>query len=238
VNILILGASSYIGQALARAFSLGNCIYLHGRNENRLKVVASDCCECGAVEVELHAGDFVTAPGGVFGAFRGRNIDLIIDAASSSSQVRDSAIAAADVARCIQADFTAHVAILSDCVLYRGMVPDVIFISTVLTLVQSPDRVLYSSLKRIYEVFLKRLCSEKVGMKLLIVHVGSVIPTDQVSLKARHLGERVFRAYGDDRKRVVIGLSGFLYVLLFNIQPLIFCGVTVIQRGLRRFLRR
>lgn len=56
-RILITGATSAIGAALAQAYALpGVTLYLHGRNQSKLTEVAARCRECGA-HVEMHRLD-------------------------------------------------------------------------------------------------------------------------------------------------------------------------------------
>ncbi len=48
-SVLITGASGALGAALARCYAQpGRTLILHGRDENRLGLIAAECERCGA----------------------------------------------------------------------------------------------------------------------------------------------------------------------------------------------
>ena len=99
-NILITGASSGIGEGLARAYAQhGVTLFLSGQNESRLNAVANVCRNLGAIAVPnpinvcdqtamtqwiknictTHPLDLVIANAGISGGFAGQSLDQIAD---------------------------------------------------------------------------------------------------------------------------------------------------------------
>ena len=234
--ILVLGASSYVGAALAEAFSLNNSLILAGRRVDRLRVVANQCRESGAAHVAYIEQDFSLGIGAVLQAVEGRQIDLIIDAASASSRCRDAEIESNDIPRYVSADFSSRTQMMDHILQNQDIAPAMIFISTVLTLVKSPDRVIYTALKTLYASYLTKLRNDRPEFNLLIVYVGTVIGTRNETRKPKKLASAVFKAYKSKNRKLFFGLSGIFYLALFYFQPVLFHGGTIVQRKIRSFL--
>jgi short-subunit dehydrogenase len=233
MRILVLGASSNIGSALAEAFASGNRLILAGRNADKLNLAVKLCLKAGAVEADYVSVDFRVEVALLMQAVGDKHIDLIIDAASSSSQKRDSALTANDMPDLVSIDFVSRTKIFSHLLVNQRSAPAVIFISTVLALVKSPDRQVYTALKELYGAYLRKLAETQAGFRLLVVYVGKVIPTDRVSCESRELAVSVVQAYRENRSEMIYGLSGRFLVSLYNLQPIIFRCVTHAQRRFR-----
>lgn len=234
--ILVLGASSYVGAALAKAFSLDNDLILVGRNVDRLTTALNICKASGAARVEYVEEDFCLGVNSVLQAIEGKQIDLIIDAASASSSKRDSEIASSDICHLVSADFLSKKAIVNHILHSQDAAPAMIFISTVLALVKSPGRTVYTALKGLYEIYLRKLKANHPDLTLLVVYVGTVIDTKNASNKPTELAAAVVKAFDNKREKVFYGVSGIFFLALFYFQPVIFYFVTRLQRRIRNLI--
>jgi short-subunit dehydrogenase len=232
--ILVLGASSYIGAALAEVFCLDNNLILVGRNVDRLVTAANKCKASGAAQVTYIQEDFSLGVNSILLAIEGKQVDLIIDAASASSSKRDSDIEWGEMSNLVCADFLSRTKIMDHILHSQDTAPAVIFISTVLTLVKSPGRTVYATLKGLYETYLNKLKNNRPDLHLLVVYVGTVIDAKNASNKPGQLASAVVKAFDNKRERLFFGLSGMFFLALFYIQPVIFYLVTLTQRKIRK----
>lgn len=233
MQILILGASSQVGLALTRAFASGNALWLVGRNRARLDEavqagIAAGAIRCTALEVDLVT--LGTPDAGIAGA---GPIDLIVDAASASSAFRDSEIPAASFSGLVLADAASRGSLMAALLSRQPKAPAIIFISTVLARLRSPDRLVYSALKQLLESYYRRLRAERPDLRLMVVTVGTVIDPKRPSEKPVRLAAAVRQAYDDGRSSLFFGGIGKLYLCLFYLQPLVFFAVARLQRALR-----
>lgn len=238
MHILVLGASSFVGTALAQAFSPNNTLTLVGRNVDKLATATNKCKHSGAAQVKYVEQDFCSGVNSVLQAIEGRHIDLIVDAASASASPnkRDSAIGSSDISPLVSADFLSRTQIVDHILHSQDTAPAVIFISTVLVLVKSPGRTVYTALKGLYETYLNKLRDEHSDLYLLVVYVGTVIDTKNESTKPGKLASAVVKAFDRRKRKLFYGLSGVLFLVLFYFQPVVFYGVTVAQRQIRKLL--
>jgi short-subunit dehydrogenase len=233
MQILILGASSAIGTALARSFAHGNGLLLVGRNELRLQSASSACLSAGAASVTWVSHDFRSGIRQLLEALGGRKVDLIIDAASAASGGRDASIEAGGLADMVRVDFLCRTELFEAILRGQPEAPAVIYISTVLALVRSPNRMVYSSLKQLNGIYLQKLQASNPHMRVLIVYVGKVIATKLATAEPAALAAAVREAFEARRATLLYGWSGHLFLGLFYAQPLVFFGVTRMQRWLR-----
>jgi len=233
MRVLILGASSVVGKALAEAFAPGNSLVLAGRDSDRLAAAANGCRGAGAVGVSLVSADLSCGAAPLIQAIGGLQVDLVIDAASAASRLRDAEIEASRLPGLVTADFLSKAELLEHLLATQRTAPAVILVSSVLASVKSPGRFAYSSLKRLSELYLGRVSESRAGFRLLVVRVGTVIDTEKGSDEAQRLAAAVVRAFKGNRKVLLYGLSGRLFVGLFYLQPLVFQFVSVLQRRLR-----
>jgi NADP-dependent 3-hydroxy acid dehydrogenase YdfG len=149
--------------------------------------------------------------------------DLIVNAASASSRLRDEKIAAENLGKIVATDLTAPLdvirAVLSD---RRGGRVDIVYISSFLSVVFSPDRAIYGALKRIHERALLGLAASQPEMRLMIVRVSKKIPVEWESREAVRLGAAVHEGYRVGKQMMYYGVTGRLAMTLFQIQPSLF----------------
>jgi short-subunit dehydrogenase len=240
MHILVLGASSYIGAALAEAFALNNTLILVGRKVDKLLAAARRCKNSGATQVEYVEQDFCLGVSSVLRAIAGKRVDIVIDAASASASPdkRDSEIELKEITNYVSADFLSRVDIL-DCILQgQDTAPAMIFVSTVLRFLNSPGRTIYIALKTIYETYLLKLRNKRPDFILLIVYVGTVIDSKNDTNKPKHLASAVFKAFENKKDRLIYGLSGQLLLAMSYLHPMLCHGAIVAQRKIRQFIRR
>jgi short-subunit dehydrogenase len=233
MHILVLGASSNIGTALAEAFCLDNNLIMVGRNVDRLITAADKCRASGATLVTCIEEDFSLGVSSVLRAIEGKQIDIIIDAASASSSKRDSEIEWSEISHLVSADFSSRTKIVDHILHIQDVAPTVILVSTILTLVKSPGRTVYTSLKQLYETYLKKLKGYRPDFNLLVVYVATVIDAKSLSRKQQKLASAVVKAFNSKKQRLFYGWSGMLFLILFYFQPVIFYFVTLAQRKIR-----
>ncbi|MEY3775453.1 MAG: hypothetical protein RLZZ129_2233 [Verrucomicrobiota bacterium] len=234
MQLLILGASSNIGAALARVFAPGNTLILAGRNVDRLAHTVALCKESGAADANYVEVDFQLGIAPLLTAIAGKQIDLIIDAASASSRLRDSDLSAGDITNLVSADFHNRTKLFEQVCGTAGPMPAVIFISTVLTLVKSPDRTVYTTLKTLYEAYLLKLKEGRPDFHLLVVYVGVVINREGPSKGPESLAAAVARSFQKGDDKLLYGTGGRMMVGLYYLQPLVYGMFTLAQRKVRR----
>ena len=237
MHIVVLGASSTVGAALAAAFSPGNSLVLVGRNGEKLEAAAAACRGAGALEARCVTADFSQDIGPLLSVLEGQQVDLIVDAASAASGARDADIKPGQFETYVAADVQSKIRILEHVLGRQPKAPAVVFISSVLALAKSPGRVVYTSLKQLYEVYLRRTRESRPDFRLLIVYVGTVLDTTRASKKADRLARSVTRAFDGGRRAMFFGLIGLVFLGLYFLQPILFLFVTFAQRRLRRLFR-
>lgn len=237
MNILVLGASSRIGRELAAAFSKNNHLLLVGRDLERLRQAKEQCESSGASCVNVLSQDVGSGWASVAAAATELvSVDLLINAASATSRLRDDQIDADNICSYVEVDILGPVRLMKHIL---AMQPDplhVIFVSTVLTLIKSPNRAIYSSLKLLQESFLIGMQEHERRLSALIVRVGKVIAPDGNAGEAGKLSAAVLRAFQGKKSEMLYGASGFAMVAIFYLQPLLFLLITWLQRHARKLI--
>lgn len=223
MNVLVLGASSAVGAGVAEAFSPGNRLLLTGRDASRLGRAVERCRAAGACDVSGVAWDLRKGIGELGSAARGFRPDLVINAASATSRLRDDQVAPGEMEGHLAVDLTVPLDLV------RSLLPDqvgrpfgVVFISTVLSAVRSPGREIYGSLKRVHEKALLGLSADRPDFRLLIVRVSKRIPADAESIEARKLGRAVLKGYLEGKRFMYHGVAGRLAKALYGFHPILF----------------
>lgn len=231
-TILILGATSPIGAALSEQFSKGNQIVLSGRNQARLNTIADRCAKAGAVAVRIAASDLAQTIQPIIDANSEWPIDLIIDAASGASRFRDPDVAPDAMRDIIQADVLSHLDIYQQLARLNKKHPDVVLISTVLAIVKTPEREIYSSAKRLIEIYLVKTIITS-NTRILIFRVGKLINPKQDSPQAKVMAARVLHELSAGNVTAIYGISGRILIGLNSLHPVVLNFIVRIQRGLR-----
>jgi short-subunit dehydrogenase len=234
-TILILGATSPIGAALSEQFSNGNRIVLSARNHVRLIAVADRCIKVGAIAVRIAAADLAHTIQPIIDANSEWPIDLIVDAASAASgasRVRDPDVAPDAMQGIIQADVLAHLDLYQRLAQLNRKHPDIVFISTVLAIVKTPEREIYSAVKRLVEIYLEKLATSEPAVKVLIFRIGKLIDPDRDSQSAKTMAARVQHELTAGSLTALYGMGGRVLIWLNFLHPHV---LNLIVRILRIF---
>jgi short-subunit dehydrogenase involved in D-alanine esterification of teichoic acids len=222
MNVLVLGATSVIGAHVAEAFAPGNNLLLAGRDSGRLSQAAARCRAAAASRVVETAYDLRQGMAGL-GAASAWPPDVIVNAASSTSRLRDDVIPAGDLSAAVAVDLLAPLELIRSVVGCRGSrQTHVVFISSVLAAVPSPRRVIYGSLKRMHEEALLAFARSEPGVRVLIARLAKPISPDHPSRDAARFAAAVRRSFDEGKVRMSFGLSGRLMTALFLLQPAVF----------------
>jgi NADP-dependent 3-hydroxy acid dehydrogenase YdfG len=233
MNVLVLGASSAVGAGTAESFSPGSRMLLTGRDPSRLRRASDRCRAAGAAEVVEMPWDLRRGAGDLREAAVRFRPDLVINAASASSRLRDHQINDEDMEGILSVDLSAPLGLLRALLSEGGGRPfGVVFISSICAAVRNPGREIYGTLKRLHEKTLLRLAASEPALRLLIVRVSKRIPVDGESPETARLGRAVRDGYRGGKRLLYYGPAGRLMVALFHIHPLLYATGSRMSRFL------
>ncbi len=236
MNILISGATSLIGAEIAKRFSSGNSLYLIARNSNDLAALVEtlnpNSENVSIVECDLSDGNCQTID-----LLNDQvSFDLFVSIASATSRTRDSSLDALSVRRHANVDLISPINIAMTLIKKKpeGKKLNVIFLSTVLTSLISPDRRVYSSYKTLQQEYLSRLSKDKV--KLMLVEIATFISPEKASDRTKELANQVYSGYQNGRRKVTFGFSGRVLKGIYYLHPLLYFGLIKSLRLVRKLL--
>jgi NADP-dependent 3-hydroxy acid dehydrogenase YdfG len=236
VNILVLGASSYLGAQIAMEFSPGNRLILTGRRGEPLEALASLCLARGASEARAVVNDLGAGIGPLLPASQPWPLDLIIHVACSTSRLRDHDIKWAAWQDCVLADVHHPLALVRAWLDGQpGRALTVCLVSTFLADFRSPGRVVYGALKSLHEQGLRTALAENPNLSIRIIKLGRTFSRDRATPSMAVAAKRIRSLVEESgRERVcAYGLVGKVWEALFFIQPLVFFALNKLQRSLR-----
>jgi len=231
MRIVVLGAASAIGQSLAREFAPGNRLVLCGRQAPQLESLAAQCRAAGADSVRVLVHDLHSGSASVLAALGPEPVDLCINAASATSRLRDDETSLSDLRAHAEVDLLAPLGLINALRAQSPAPPGIVYISTVLAGLPSPNRAIYGALKRLHEVALLQAAKDWPGVGIRIIRVGKVLPVDGTSSGSEQLARFVRRALQGNRTLVTWGFAGRALSLLFQFQPALFQAVMSVRRG-------
>jgi hypothetical protein len=140
------------------------------------------CSERGALQATIALGGSEQGCESIGGAIPEGGIDLLINAASATSQLRDNQIPWDKLAQHVSTDLLWPLQV-ADCIWARQPSHpfSIILVSSILALVRSPNRGVYSALKRLQEAGLRAFVSGRPGASLLVVYLGKILPTRETT---------------------------------------------------------
>jgi short-subunit dehydrogenase len=220
LNILVLGASSPIGISLSEFFSSGNNIVLSGRNISNLNVAADICRQSGAHSITVLPADLAISIKPITDINLVMPFDLIIDAASTSSSLRDGQIEPLTLSRIIESDLLSHLNIYQLISKQNCHHPNIIFISSVLSRVQTTEREIYSMMKRLIEIYLNKISITNADVRILIFQIGSVINGAESNWETKKIAKIVRQNFDKGVSLNLYGTFGRVLVMLSFIHQL------------------
>jgi short-subunit dehydrogenase involved in D-alanine esterification of teichoic acids len=232
-HILILGASSQIGQELALKFSPSNTLYLVGRNSIELDLISKKCLDNGANSAIRIIYDLSNRDESIFESTKKFHLDLIINAASATSRVEDNFFKPEFFEDYVFSDLLTPIRLAGKMSTLPEKMPDIIFISSVLSLIKSRNKEIYSALKRLQEMYLQCLFDHTNGGSLLIVRVGKRISHVNASLTAKDLANKIYQNYQLKKSFLNYGREGRIYLFLFYLQPILMQWIINLHRLIR-----
>lgn len=230
MNILIFGCSAVIGQSITNEFSKGNNLVLVGRTKSKLKEIKNKAVENGALKVRIIEYDLAKDINDLINEIKNLNINLFINLASSTSRFRDNNIKSRNLIYDTNVDLINPISIIQFLV-DQGHQIKVIFITSILSKINSPNRVIYSSLKNLQETYLKKIADhnpEKVH--LLTVIIGTQIKIIKETKKSRLLAKKIYRAFLKEEKNIFFGFYGKLLWMTYLFSPLLFKSIIHFKR--------
>ncbi len=236
MNILVLGASSELGRAFAREFAPHNTLLLTGRDGFRLAMITREAEQAGAREVHFIEHDLANGHHAVLEALQGQRIDLLINLASATSNIRDSAIQPEQIEAYTKTDLLTpvefvmallqaqHIAYTPDAPLY------VIFISSVLAMIDSPDRGIYAAYKRLQTAFLQQIAAlHRERVRFSVVTIGMRLPRHECTRHQKNIAQKVARLYSS-HNTIFYGFQGRVLLWLDRLCPWLISGVIFLSR--------
>jgi NAD(P)-dependent dehydrogenase (short-subunit alcohol dehydrogenase family) len=231
MRILVLGATSGIGWSICKKLCLANDLLLVGRDVAGLKKLAIACRIAGAASVEIYPCDLSQGCKSVLEAANRQPIDLVINVASSTSQLRDSQIEMPALRDHVEVDLLAPVELVRELLSSRrDRSLRVLMVSSVLAAVHSPEREIYGRLKALQERCFQRLEEDSALMKLQIFRIGKVIQPGQVNPDTNGVADCVANVLATGQRQRMYGASGALMVFLFHLQPLLARAIVRLRR--------
>lgn len=241
MNILIAGATSIVGQAIAMRFAPGNRVVLLSRNHGKSEKLKSRLMKQGAGSVEIvyvNLGEPALAP---LNRIQ-ENFDLFIYAACSTSQFRDHLVDVGMIEAQASVDLLAPVKITRKLMMKNRETSHqaplrVIFVSTILASIISSNRRIYASYKALTVEYLKRIRDERPDeIRLLIIHIATFISPRKRSAKADRLADAIYAAYLTEQTEYLYGFSGRLLKAIFFLQPWLVMRLLELARRIRSLL--
>lgn len=235
LNILVLGASSPIGKSLSEFFSSGNNIVLSGRNIINLNRAADICRLSGANSITVIPTDLAKSIKPLLDHNLLMPFDLIIDAACAASRFKDGQIAPNSLSYILESDLLSHLHVYQLISKQNYRHPDIIFISSVLSRVKTPDREIYSMVKRLIEIYLNGIGISNMNTRILIFQIGRVINFKDSNLETKKIAWCVKDNFVKGVSYHLYGGFGRLLVMLNFIHHLVPVLPIKIYREIRKW---
>jgi short-subunit dehydrogenase len=240
MNILIIGASSELGRAFVREFAPHNTLALTGRDAARLAMIKREAEHAGAKEARVIEHDLTRGHGLLVEALQGQKIDMLINAASATSAFRDSRIDPEQIEAHTRADLLTPVELIlallhAQPAAYSPDAPlHVIFISSVLALIHSPDRAIYAAYKQLQAAFLQRVTDLHHGqVRLTVVTVGTRVPRHEYTRHHRRIAQKAARRHLT-HDAIFYGFQGRVLLWLYRLCPWMISGMIALSRLLAK----
>ena len=236
MNILVLGASSNIGYNITTIFCKNNCMILVGRDRKVLVDLQDQCLTRHAKRIIIFSSDLYVNHNLLLEQIKDIKIDLIINALSSTSRLRDYQLTFDRINYYLHIDILVPLKIMEECIRNNpGVRAKIIFISSILSLVPSKDRKFYSASKRIFEIALERSYVESRNINFQIIFLGKVFETksQRSSRRLANFANFILRNHQKGNKIAIYGFEGKILFATYLLSPLLLFLLQKVQRYLR-----
>jgi short-subunit dehydrogenase len=232
MNILILGATSRLGQAVAEQFYSDNTLFLSGRNERALTELQQRLESQGSSSCSILVHDLAGNCNAMIDKLPG-TVDLVINAASASSELRDSGIPVEAFEEIVQADLLAPLRLIEKLLKRQSTPVHTVFISSVLSDVMTQDRKIYASLKMLQELMLEKLQTAFAGqLSVSTIKIGTWLDRERITEKHREIAELISQNIGQPCS-IQYGNAGKVLRTAWRISPIAMEGMVKVTRLLR-----
>lgn len=237
MKILIFGATSSIGKSLIKIFLNDNILFIASSSKSKLKKIEKlyNCNNIKSIELDLSKDmkidkSFIT------------DFDLIINAACSTSSINDSDINYNKIINHLNVDIINPIKILNEVVNFNKKEKkktSYIFINTILSKINSPNKAIYSSLKKIHYNYVKKIEFENNDfLNILNVVISTTINKNKISKKSINLARLVKDSFQKGKKECFFGFSGVIIYILDQLIPLLSKIIIYIKRYLKSVFKR
>ena len=225
MNILILGSSSTIGNSIAKRFSKNNKLTLISLESSKVTKLKKECLLLGSVKVDIIECDLSSDFD--IDKLKINNIDIIFNVASSCSSLRDNDLDPQKYKYHTLIDLLMPIKILDNILSDRAKYESqsklcYVFINSIVSKINSPNFLVYSSYKTLQQQYLKRFERKfQNTFNFINVIVGTQIDRGIETKKTESLSKRIELAINNNEKEFIFGSEGKLVYYLNNISPLI-----------------
>ena len=232
MKILILGSTSAIGLSITKKFSKGNDLILVGRSLDKLNKIKKEALLYGAINIKQIEYDLRSDIDYLTTQLEDSQINLFINAASITSKSRDYSINPKNIKSDIFVDLLNPILLLN-FLRKKSSKVEVVFLSSFLSKIISPNRQVYSSYKKLQESYLDRICKDSSNnVTLLKVFIGTQFSRDVESKNTIKLAQKIFDAYNRRTNQIFFGATGRIMMLIFYFNPLISRLMILLKRKL------
>lgn len=219
-RVLILGASSEIGRNISIQYANDSEIILVGRSTTKLKKTQKMCYSNGAKKAGIIIQDFSNPLNEEILELYKYKFDVIINLISGSSRMLDKDLDE-ELSNLIKSDILYVIEFFNNILKKSSHQVKIIFISSILEDIKSPNRIFYGATKSILSVYFNNVKNNSPNVKLLLVKIGTRINHKLTSKKTAKLAKKIFDADLQNLEKINFGLEGILLKAVYYLFPLL-----------------
>ena len=238
INILVLGASSTIGNSIVKSFAKNNKLFLLSRKRENLEILKKEALALGSQSVKIIEADLQTPI--IVTNLISESIDMIINVACATSSTKNYNIKHNRYQYYTAVDLSSPLVILEHFLKEKSKKSGntqlyYIFINTILSKIKSPDYSIYYSYKILQQEYISGF-QRKYGniLKSINVLVGTQINRKKEIRKTVKLSQKIKLAIKNNKSELIFGFEGKIIYMLYRISPLLSNSLIYFKRFLYR----